>query len=359
MRRGWQDTMGSVAPRALRALAACALAALLAVGVSALCGQARAQALEASTTVLVSVDGSLRIVSAPSDTAGSVDEVRQLSLHVEAVGEGDLSYSWSRTRDAVPDDSFVDPAASDCPLSDIASNGEYCYTVRVSDESGSTVSAEARVVVSGDYVRTPLADAATGAMVSCSHHKDARLSVTALPADAHDYGLLAAAAGGRTLACAYRLELVGAPAGAEAAVGRVQVSLPFGAQVRTFSLRSDPFELQEVLFLAEGSSTVQRIEGRRGAGRVAFEAPSLGSLALTGEGSANPGDDGNQDEPGATPSDDPLVPLESAAPGRATAATGDPAAVACAALMVLSVLACCVGGLAAFFRTRAQVARRR
>lgn len=269
----------------------------------------RAYALDASTTVMVVTDPdethapSISFVS--SDLAGSVDEVRAQEIRVSAEGDAPLAYTWTRSVDGMPDPSFTNPGTSACSLADIVKNGDYRYTVTVADESGRSASATVRVLVSGGYERTPLVDAATGVMVSCSHYKGARLVVSLLGVGEREHGLLLAAAGGRELAYAYRLALDGVPSGVQAAVGQVDVSVPYGSEVQTFSLRAAPSEAQEVLFLPEGAGSVSVIEGFKANGRVAFEAPTLGSFGIQAEkqsdqpeGDKTEGDQPGGDQPG-------------------------------------------------------------
>lgn len=267
----------------------------------------QAYAVDASTTVMVVTDPEAsrapNITFISGDLAGSVDDVRSQEIRVDVEGGGSLTYAWDRTVDGEPDSSFADPGANTCSLADIVRNGDYRYTVTVTDESGRAATAAVRVLVSGDYERTPLMDAATGLIVSCSHHKDAQLVVSLLDVDECEHGLLRAAAGGRDLACAYRLAIDGVPPAAQAVIGELQVSVPFGTATRTMTLRAASPEVQEVLFLIEGGNSAGVLEGRKANGRVAFSAPALGAfgIAVEGQGDSDqegntPGGDGNEGE---------------------------------------------------------------
>lgn len=110
------------------------------------------------TTVNVLAVASPAIVEQTEDFAASVAQIRgnsSFDLKVVATGQGELSYSWTRTADGQPDDSFAFDGGSVYPLSEHADTLHdgtvYVYTVVVRDETGATAAASIEVTVKAGY----------------------------------------------------------------------------------------------------------------------------------------------------------------------------------------------------------------
>lgn len=138
--------MKTDAPRKTRALAACLALACLVGGAAP--AFAEAADLVATTNVgVITRDAKLEITGISEDVAGSVDEVRALTLVVQAVGQGALACQWSRTANGAVDPTFASEGFT-CALADAQANTRYTYTASVSDETGATASAQVQVQVS-------------------------------------------------------------------------------------------------------------------------------------------------------------------------------------------------------------------
>lgn len=183
------------------------------------------------TTVNVLAVASPAIVEHTESFAASVAQISgnsSFDLKVVATGKGELAYSWTRTADGQPDDSFAFDGGSVYPLSEHADTLQdgtvYVYTVVVRDETGSTATASIQVVAKAGYeYRTIDSAEAEGVSASAWMHVGALLHAAAVDPAQPLFGMLQAAAGA-PLASAYHLDL-GAE-GETAYVGEVQVALP-------------------------------------------------------------------------------------------------------------------------------------
>lgn len=197
-------------------------------------GQARPTGCEQAqlgTTVNVLAVASPAIVEHTESFAASVAQIRgndSFDLKVVATGKGELAYSWTRTTDGQPDDSFAFDEGPVYKLSEHADTLQdgtvYVYTVVVRDETGSTATASIQVVVKAGYeYRTIDSTEVEGVSASAWMHVGALLYAAAVDSAQPTFGMLQAAAGA-PLASAYHIDL--AAEGETAYVGEVQVALP-------------------------------------------------------------------------------------------------------------------------------------
>lgn len=313
--------------------------------------------LVASTDVsVITLDESeaLRIAGVSEDVVGSEEEVRALTLAVEAVGQGALSYRWTRTVDGTPDQAFLRDGPA-CSLDDVHAGRTYAYAVTVTDETGATASAEVQVRVtaaSDEYARERITYPLLGVTIEANRHRDARFVVSVQPVGTDAFlRLLDAADGARLRPPAYSIRVEGQPEGQPAFVGEVRVSFPSPGQpalARAWAAEGEG-EAVEVL-LANEAGGAQRLTGTEAGGWVTFETDAMGDFAVLADeveplpSGSSPSESGDGDG-----GDGP------AAPSSALSPTGDAVRRGPETLAILA----CAAGAAALLSLAGRTPRRR
>lgn len=310
------------------------------------------ESVSASTEVIVrTLPESLAISAVSNDVAGTVDEVRVLTLAVEATGSGTLAYRWTRTVDGLADTAFSHEGRT-CPLDDVEAGAGYVYTVSVSDETGSVVSASVVVQVAsyeGEYVYERITFPLLGVTIEANHRAGVDFAVDVRPLGTSAFSRLSSLAGDAYIRPpAYSIRLVGQSGDAPSFVGSVRISFPSpGVAAGSRAYAADEGESVEVLFVDE-QGCASRIPGSEAAGWVTFETKSMGDFAvLAKEQQTSGSEDAAQGEVPSGSRDDSRSKSLTLLPGQQTgrlSSTGDafsgPAATfALAALCAVFALA--------------------
>lgn len=310
-----------------------------------------ADSISTSTEVIVrTAPTSLTITGISEDIAASVDEVRTLSLVVEAAGQGELTYSWSRTTNNTPDETFSCEGAT-CPLSDVQADTTYTYTATVTDETGASVSASVTVRVSAtldEFVNERITYPLLGVTIEANRHKDAHITVSIQPVGTDAFSRLLDAAGDTYLRPpAYSISVVGQPQDEPAFVGNIRISYPSpGEPVLSRAWATeDTGEPLEVLLVDESGIAI-RLAATESAGWVTFETCVLGDFAALAS-DTKPLVPGAQTPTGTDQQPLPDTPTQATpAPLPVLSATRDSMSTPLTTLVVLASVAALIGVVA-------------
>lgn len=158
-----------------KAIAVLITAVLALAGTSAFAadavGEPQTPSEDGKMTTSVSVmSGEIRILGQTEDFVMGVGESQEMKVAVEAIGP--ISYQWSVNGTEIPG------AADSAYMIENAVEGEYVYSLKITDGYGQAKTAEIRVLVSDDYAYRTLTD--QDIKVSGYIHKNARLIITPL-----------------------------------------------------------------------------------------------------------------------------------------------------------------------------------
>ena len=244
---------------------------------------------QASTTVNVLAVPSIEL-AITADYAAGIREIAanpaKFDPSVEVVkGTGPFTYQWYRAEldaEGNPGESVAldGETSATYPLSQhtdtLAYDASYRFTVRVTDAEQHEEEASVVVTVTDGYDERTLPDGATLPRVhGLSIHEAAELAASAVDERSASYGFLQQAASGMKLdGSAWQLSLVGAPAGKDAFVGELSVTLAVSPE----AVEAGAEAVRVVGLLPDGSTAVY--DAKVDAGTATFKADALGVFAV-------------------------------------------------------------------------------
>lgn len=248
---------------------------------------------EGSTTVSVLPLKTLDVKALTKNYVATIAEIKgnaSFDLKVEAIGNGTLTYKWTRTVNGEPDATFsytkegVEGAAY--PLSAHTdtlkddTKHTYVYTIEVSDETDAApVSTTISVTISNEYLQSKFEDKDLGILVEAEAYFKAVMKAETIAKDSSIYASLQGVADGLTIGGAWQIDLAGAPDKYDVFIGDAKVTLPaVGVPEKATDF--------VVINLTTGKTVKTPVEVKDG--KVTFNTATLGSFALAWKDPAKP-----------------------------------------------------------------------